>query len=72
MREEAADLAHAELQGRTLKSVLVLGEVLDDESAKVRLRAASSALEVALQADEARSLRLNILDDALALLKRQI
>ena len=74
MRKEAADLAHAELQGLMLKSVLVLAEALDDESARVRLRASSSTLQVALQADEARSLRhrLSVLDDALALLKRQI
>ena len=74
MRKEAADLAGAELQGLMLKSVLVLAEALDDESAKVRFCAASSTLQVALQDDEARSFRhrLNVLGDALALLKRQI
>ena len=74
MRGEAANLAHAELQGLMLKSVLVLAEALDDPDLTTRLRAARSALYVALKADETRDLRhrLDALDDALTLLKRQL
>lgn len=73
-REEAANLAYTELQGLTLKSVLVLAEALDDPDLATRLRAARATLYVTLKADEARSLRrrLDVLDDALNLLKRQL
>ncbi len=74
LRDEAANLAHAELRGLMLKSVLVLSEALDDKDPAARLRAARATLYVAFRADEARDLRrrLDILDDALALLKRQL
>ena len=74
MRNEAANLAHVELQGLMLKSVLVLAGALDDPDQAARLRAARTALHVALRAEETRALhkRLDVLDDALSLLKAQL
>ena len=74
LRDEAASLAHAELRGLMLKSVLVLAEALEDSDPAARVRAARATLYVALKADETRDLRrrLDLLDDALALLKRQL
>ncbi len=74
MRDEAASLAMAKLQGIMLKSVLVLSETLDDPDQALRLRAARTALNTALRSEENRDLRrrLEVLDDALSLLKREI
>ena len=73
-RAQVADLAHAELHGLMLKSVLVLAEALDDGDPITRLRAARTTLSVALKADEVRDLRrrLDLLDDAVSLLRRQL
>lgn len=73
-RAQVADLAHAELHGLMLKSVLVLADALDDADSTTRLRAARTTLSVALRADEVRDLRrrLDLLDDAVSLLRRQL
>ena len=57
-----------------LKSVLVLAEALDDGDPITRLRAARTTLSVALKADEVRDLRrrIDLLDDAVSLLRRRL
>jgi hypothetical protein len=73
MRDGAVSLAHAELQGLMLRSVNVLGEILDSDNPVLRVRAARTILQAAAKAEENREIkqRIKILDDALALLKRQ-
>ena len=74
MRTEAASLAQAKLQGLMLKSVLVLDDTLDAGDPVLRLRAARTTLDAAFRTEEARDLRrrLDLLDDALTLLKNQL
>ena len=74
MRDEAANFAHVELLGLMLKSVFVIADALDDPDQAARLRAARTALSVALRAEEARDLRkrLDVLDDALSMLQVQL
>ncbi len=74
MRDEAASLTAVKLQEIMLKSVIVLNEALDDPDQALRLRAARTAINAAFKSEENRDLRrrLDVLDDALSLLKRQI
>jgi hypothetical protein len=60
LRDEAAALAHVELQGLMLKSLLVLAGALDDINPAKRVRAARTALSVAMRSDEARETRKRI------------
>ena len=70
-REEAADLARTELQGLMLKAVLVLSDSLEDPKAEVRLRAASTAMNLGLKSVDIKDLnqRLDYLDDTLSLMR---
>jgi hypothetical protein len=74
MRDEAASLAMAKLQAYMLKSVLVLGESLDSTDEALRVRAARVTLNAAFKAADSRDLRqrIDVMDDALSLLKRQL
>ena len=73
LREEAADLALAELRGLMLKGVLVLAEAMEDPNPHVRVRAARVALSMGFTDIELKELRQRIerLDDALALRARR-
>ena len=73
LRSEAAELAHLELRGLMLKAVHVLGAAMEDESPHVRLKAAQTALGVALKATEIKDVqkRLDLLDSALPLWTRR-
>lgn len=74
MRDDVAEIAKAKLQGLMLKSVIVLGEIIDDPDPSVRLRVARTALNAALRMNEDSDLRhrIEVLDEAIAMLKRQI
>ena len=73
IRDEASELAHVELKGLMLKSVIVLSEALEDSNAFVRLRAAQIALTTHLKASEIKDIekRLDLLSDALPLWTRK-
>jgi hypothetical protein len=73
MRDQVVDLAHAELQALTFRSVHVLADVLEDPNPALRLRAASIILQANAQAQDNRELkrRVEILDDAFTMLKSQ-
>ena len=74
MRDEAVSLAKAKLQAAMLKGVLVLIDSLDDNDQALRLRAARITVETALKSEENDELRhrIEVLDNALTLLKRQL
>ncbi len=74
MRDESMDLAYAELQALMLRSVNVLADALDDASPALRIRAARTILQAAARAHEEHDLnrRIEVLDDAFSLLKRQL
>ena len=73
MRDEAASLAKAKLQGLMLKSVLVLAESLDDPSPVLRQRTARDIIGAALRSSEIDDLRnrMDVLDDTITAVKRQ-
>ena len=60
MRAEAADLAHNELKGLMLKSVLVLAEAIEDSNPRVLVRAAHAALSVGLKVHDLEELRKRV------------
>ena len=66
LRAQAADLAHTELRGLMLKSVLVLAEAMEDSNPGVRLRAAHAALSLGLRAIDLKELqrRVDLLDES--------
>ena len=70
-RAEAADLARTELQGLMLKAVFVLAEALEDPKPEVRLRAASTAMNLGLKIVDIKELhqRLDQLDDTVDLMR---
>ena len=74
MRDEAASLAKTKLQALTLKSVIVLNDSLDGADEALRLRAARTVLSAAQRAEDSREVqrRIEVLDDALSLLKHQL
>ena len=65
LRAQAADLAHTELRGLMLKSV-VLAEAMEDSNPGVRLRAAHAALSLGLRAIDLKELqrRVDLLDES--------
>lgn len=69
LRNAACELAYSELKGLMLKSVLVLGELLEDPNPLVRIRAAQIALSTHLKANELKRIeeRLDLMEDALPL-----
>ena len=73
LRSNAAELAHVELNGLMLKSVLVLAENMENPDPGVRLRAARASLYVAMRANELKEFqrRLDRLDGAFALWSRR-
>ena len=73
VRAEMADLAQAEMQGLMLKAAAVVDQALDGDISPVQLRAALGAINVALKVRYGLSVerRLNRIDDALSMLKRE-
>ena len=71
LREDAASLAHAELNGLTLKSMATLAALLEDPNPRVRTQAVRIALNVGVRVGETEKngRRLNQLQKALTLLK---
>ncbi len=71
MRQETADLAHAELNGLALKSTAALAELLEDPDPRVRAQAIRLALVLGLKVGQERDnrRRINQLQKALTLLK---
>ena len=70
-REDAASLAHTELNGLALKSMATLAALLEDPNPRVRAQAVRIALNVGVRVGETarNSRRLNQLQKALTLLK---
>jgi hypothetical protein len=73
LRSDSVALAHNELQALMIKATLVLSEAMEDPDLNVRVRAARTALYVAMRVNEATELRkrMETIDDSLALLKQQ-
>ena len=73
LRSQASDLAHAELRGLMLKSVMVLADAMEDPSPRIRVRAAQATLSMGLKALDLNELqrRLDRLDDAYSLWARR-
>ena len=71
LREDAASLAFAELNGLALKGMATLSGLLDDPSPRVRTQAVRIAVNASVRAGETarNSRRLNQLQKALTLLK---
>ena len=71
LREDAANLAFAELNGLALKGMATLSGLLEDPSPRVRTQAVRIALNTSVRAGETakNSRRLNQLQKALTLLK---
>ena len=69
LRNEAVEFAQIELKGLMLKSVMVLGEALEDSNPSIRLRAAHIALSTHIKVNELKEIekRLDLLDNALPL-----
>ena len=70
-REDAASLAHTELNGLALKSMATLAALLEDPNPRVRAQAVRIALNVGVRVGETarNSRRLNQIQKALTLLK---
>ena len=73
VRAEMAELAQTEMQGLMLKAAAVVDQALDGDISPVKLRAALGAINVALKVRYGLSVerRLNRIDDALSMLKRE-
>lgn len=71
MRQETADLAHAELNGLALKSTVALAELLEDPNPRIRTQAVRLALSLGIKVgqEKANQRRINQLQKALTLLK---
>ena len=71
MKQDTANLAHAELNGLALKSTSALAELLDDPNPRVKTQAVRLALVLGIRIGEVAQnrRRLNQLEKALALLK---
>ena len=71
LREDAASLAHAELNGLALKSAATLADLLEDPNPRVRTQAVRIAIdaEIRVGATARNARRLNQLQKALTLLK---
>lgn len=73
MREDAAKLAFAELDGLALKSVAALADLMEDPNPRVRAQAIRLSLASAFKAQEHTRLRRSLaqLENALVHLKNQ-
>ncbi len=73
IREDAAKLAHAELDGLALKSVSALANLMDDPNPRVRAQAIRTALDISLKVQEQTRIRRNLrqLENAFNHLKNQ-
>lgn len=71
MRQETADLAHAELNGLALKSTAALAELLEDPNPRIKAQAVRLALVLGIQVGQVKEnqRRLRQLERALTLLK---
>lgn len=71
LREDAASLAHTELNGLALKSMAALASLLEDPNPRVRAQAVRIALDTGVRVGETarNTRRLNQLQKALTLLK---
>lgn len=71
LREDAASLAHAELNGLALKSTAALASLLEDPNPRVRAEAVRIAINAEIRLGETarNGRRLNQLQKALTLLK---
>ena len=71
MRQDTANLAHAELNGLALKSTSALAELLDDPNPRVRTQAVRLALVLGIKVGqtEENHRRIRQLEKALTLLK---
>ncbi|MXY59107.1 MAG: hypothetical protein F4Y96_01080 [Chloroflexi bacterium] len=71
LREDAASLAHTELNGLALKSMAALASLLEDSNPRVRAQAVRIALDTGVRVGETarNTRRLNQLQKALTLLK---
>ncbi|MXW29837.1 MAG: hypothetical protein F4X54_06540 [Chloroflexi bacterium] len=71
MRQETADLAHAELNGLALKGTAALAELLEDPNPRIRTQAVRLALGLGIKVgqEKANQRRINQLQKALTLLK---
>ena len=69
LRNEATEFAQLELKGLMLKSVMVIGEAMEDPNPSIRLRAAQIALSTHIKVNELKEIekRLDLLDNALPL-----
>ena len=72
IRQNIADLAYSEIEGATLKGAFRIVQLLDHEDPGVRLRAGKAILAtaMAMRRDRDLSIRLDTLDNAIALLKK--
>ena len=73
IRQNIADLAYSEIEGATLKGVFRIVQLLDHKDPGVRLRAGKTILATAMAArrDKDLALRLETLDQAITLLRKQ-
>lgn len=69
LRSEAVEFAQLELKGLMLKSVMVIGEAMENSNPSIRLRAAQIALSTHIKVNELKEIekRLDLLDNALPL-----
>ena len=72
-RRAAAALAHNEFQALALSSAHILAELLQDPSPYIRLSAARTMVSASMKVEERQDIRrrINVIDDAIELLKDQ-
>ena len=73
IRNNMADLAFAELEGLTLKSVIRMAQLLDSENENVAHRALKTAIATTLTVREQRTIRhrLDLLENAQVMMRQQ-
>lgn len=73
IRNNMADLAFAELEGLTLKSVIRMAQLLESENENVAHRALKTAIATTLTVREQRTLRhrLDLLENAQVMMRQQ-
>lgn len=73
MREEASELAFAELQGLMLDGITILGQAMHEDHERNRLTAAKIAINTGIRAHDSRIMRkrLDVIEDGLSNLKAQ-